>query len=65
MNAGDKIPYWIDGALVEHTVTEEEARLWQAAQGQQTAPTLEDRISGLERFVDAMGEAYRRGVEEA
>ena len=51
MNAGDKIPYWIDGVLVEHTVTEEEARLWQAAQGQQTAPTLEDRVAALEQAV--------------
>ena len=31
MNAGEKLTYWIDGALVEHTVTEEEARRWQAA----------------------------------
>ena len=52
MNAGDKIPYWIDGALVEHTVTEEEARRWQAAQAEQAAPTLEDRVAALEQALE-------------
>ena len=52
MNAGDKLTYWIDGALVDHTVTEEEARLWQAAQAEQAVPTLEDRVSDLESAIE-------------
>lgn len=52
MNAGEKLTYWIDGALVEHTVTEEEARLWQAAQEEQPVPTLEDRVSDIETAIE-------------
>ena len=52
MNAGDKIPSLIDGLLVEHTVTEEEARLWQAAQTEQPVPTLDQRVSDIESAIE-------------
>jgi putative uncharacterized protein (fragment) len=49
MNAGDKLTYWVDGELVEHVVTQEEAEAWVKWEKENSTASIEQQTISFMR----------------